>query len=128
MKPADNVGERIFVTGGENVRPAVVVVIECPAGEAIRRSVDAHRGGHVGESAVAVVVIERSRTADRIDEQVWKAVIVEVDPGGAAPDPRTAFDSAESRLLRGVLERAVAFVAIEPALLRSTRNEEIEET
>ena len=54
----DHVAERSVVTGGEDVEPAVVVVVPGPAREALLRPVDAHGLGHVGECPVAVVVVE----------------------------------------------------------------------
>src|SRR5207248_510606 len=74
--------------GGEDVDPAVVVVVAGPAGEAAGRTVDAHLLRDVRESAVAVVaeqpgrpggLAQQGRDAD-VQEQVGVAVVVEVEP------------------------------------------------
>src|SRR5438132_8457977 len=55
--PDDRV-QRVLITDGEDVQPAVVVVVKGPAGKSSAWSVDPHPQGDVTEGAVAVVVVE----------------------------------------------------------------------
>ena len=73
---------RIVEAGGEDVEPAVVVVVPRPARKADLGPVDAHRLGDIVERAVAIVVIKPGGPFHIVDEQVRVIVVVEVDPVG----------------------------------------------
>ena len=101
----DHVVERAVVAGGEDVEPAVVVVIPGPAREAVPRAVDAHLRGDVGEGPVAIVVIELGRAVQVVEEQVGITVVVVVDPGRTlaevelhGPSIRPAFAATSSKV------------------------------
>ncbi len=79
----DHVVERTVVAGGEEVEPAVVVVVPGPARETLVRPVDPHRARDVGEGAVAVVAEQAGVPGQIVEEQVGITVVVVVDPGGA---------------------------------------------
>ena len=55
---ANDLRERGLGAGDEDVQPAVVVVVPEPAGEAVAGLGHAEPLGDIGESAVAVVVVE----------------------------------------------------------------------
>ena len=82
-RPRTTSFERAVVRRGEDVEPAVVVVVPGPAGEPAARAVDAHVAGHVGEASRRVVVVEPGQPAQAVDEQVRIAIVVVVDPGAA---------------------------------------------
>ena len=48
------------VAGRQNIRPAVVVVVEEPGGESMARALDTGLARYVGKGAVVVVVEERA--------------------------------------------------------------------
>ena len=120
----DHVVERAVVAGGEDVEPAVVVVVPGPAREAVVGPVDAHRRGDVGEGAVAIVVIEPAVAVQVVEEQVGIAVVVVVDPGAALAEAcRLALHAG---LGGDLLERAVALVVIETVGLLLAADEQVE--
>ena len=80
---ADDVFQGEVVRSGEDVDPAVVVVVQRPAGEAREWPVDAQLVAHVLERAVAVVPVEPAFSRQVVQEQVGKAVVVKVEPGAA---------------------------------------------
>ena len=74
----------IHEVADEQVEPAIVVVVEPDSAGSPSGSGDAGLLGHIGESAVAVVVIENAATVLR-DVEVGKAVAVVVADRNALP-------------------------------------------
>ena len=90
----------------EEIEIAVVVVVEEPGGERLRRRLPQPQlGSHVGEGAVAVVAVE-TIVAEVGDEEIGIAVVVVVAPGDGLGEA----DVLDARLLRHLGEAAGAVV------------------
>ena len=130
-----------MIVGDEDVLPSVIVVVERDDAQPVAAlRADAGRFADIGESAVAVVVIERWRLAVEIvgmaiaaharaavatievalrrpvdvvgDDEIESAVIVVIEPRGARCPPSRVLHAC----LRGHIgEGAVAIVVIEDA-------------
>ena len=103
----------LHVARDEQIELAVVVVVEEPRARAPPASRDTPaRLGHVGERAVAVVVIQRVAAVIRHVE-IFEAVVVVV----AHRDAHAVLvlrHAGESRLLRDIDERAVRSLVVQP--------------
>ena len=102
----------VHVVGDEQIEPAVAVVVEETAAGAPAAAGARHAGlfGHIGERAVAVVVVEHV-PAPIADEQIVEAVVVVVaDAASLAPS-----GMGQPGLLRDVGKGAVAIVVKEVA-------------
>ena len=119
----DDVADRAVVAGGEDIEPAVVVVVPGPAREAVSRAIDPHRQGDVAEGPVAVVAIQLGGPAQVVEEQVGIVVVVEVDPVRPLADERGPVLAEQAGPGGDLLEGAVLPVVIEPvwAAARSRR-------
>ena len=124
QQAADDVFQGEVVRGREDVDPAVVVVVQRPAGEARRRPVDAQLAAHVLERAVAVVLVQPAFAREVVQEQVGKAVVVVVDPGAALAEFLHLFIDAGPG--GDFLERAVAAIAIQPVGLPLAGDEQVD--
>jgi hypothetical protein len=107
----------------EQIQPAVVVVIEPHGARRPARCGDTGLVRHVGESSVAIVLIQDA-AAVRRHEQVRKTVIVVITDGNAHPE-RAAGDTSR---IGHVRECAVAVVPVERIFQRPFRFEEIART
>ena len=98
-------------TGDDNVEEAIIVVVADGDGRAAVDG-DAARGDHVGELAIAGVVIERGVAFLAHDEDVNPAVAVEVRERRVASD-RGAVAATQSHGLADFGEGAVEIVPID---------------
>ena len=100
----------VDVVGGEEVEPAVAVVVDEGAARSPARARAAQTGldGHVLEAPVALVPVEVVLSPVR-DVQVDVSVVVVVAGAGALPPPALG----EAGLLRDVGEAAVAAIPVE---------------
>src|SRR5205807_1175958 len=112
----------VFVAGGEDVGPAIIIVVEGPAGEAGLGPVNAHGLRNVRKGAVAVVAIQPG-AAPQVEEKVWVAVVVEVDPGATSAPVHIGWQTgARSYVFKGT----VALIAIQAAGLLFTTKEQVQ--
>ena len=75
----DHTRERDVVASGEEVEPAVVIVVPGPAREPIARAVDAQGLGDVGEVALAIVTKQPGIAVQVVDEEVRIVIVIVVD-------------------------------------------------
>ena len=74
------IGESPLETADEQVLPAVIVVVEKPAREALNWLGDPQLGGPVGESAIAVIMVQAILLARVRDIEVEPAVAIVIAP------------------------------------------------
>src|ERR1022692_3347817 len=80
-----------------------------------RLAADAGGGGHIGEGAVAVVVVQ-GVPADAADEEIFVAIVVVIPHRHAEVEIEPL--SGEARFNRYVFESAVALLAQEAVVIR----------
>src|SRR5271157_1369209 len=99
----------LHIVGDDEIEFAVAIVIDPGgAGGELVRAPESRGLGHIGESAVAVVV-EEMALADGGNENVVEAVVVVIADRDTHPKKR----NAEARLARYVGEGAVMVVVVE---------------
>ena len=110
QKALDHVGQRAIEAGGEDIEPAVVVVVPCPARKTAVGPIDAHGRLTVGEGSVAIVM-KQPAGLGVVEEQVGIAVVVVIDPGTSLAE--VAGVALHAGLRGDFLEGAVALVVVE---------------
>ena len=77
---ADNVPERTVVARGEDIEPAIVIVIPGPARKADMRILNSHAFCNISEFTVTVIAEQLCSVIPIVDEEVGITIVVEVYP------------------------------------------------